>query len=89
VTRQERIAFLLEHLADVPGDRGAGDEHPDVQGWNHTSYEGLEWLLDLLRVSLPRGCRAVVCMYRYARFVGRAFVPALPRQSAPSLAPQS
>jgi hypothetical protein len=59
VTRQERIAFLLEHLEDVRAgvrDRGAGAEHVPLMcaAWNSPSYRELERLLTLLLAEQPR-----------------------------------
>lgn len=77
MTRQERIQFLLEHLADVQAgvrDRGTGGDHIPLmcRSWNHPSYQELERLLVLIRSAAPRGYRAVVGMYVHPRFVRRA-----------------
>jgi hypothetical protein len=59
VTRQERIAFLLEHLADVQAgvrDRGTGGDHIPLmcRCWNSPGYQEIERLLTQLRTEEPR-----------------------------------
>lgn len=78
MTRRERIAFLLDHYADVLAgvrDRGNGDStHLPLmcRVWNHPSYRELERLLPLLGADVRPLYRAVVGMYVYPRFVRRA-----------------
>jgi hypothetical protein len=80
VTRQERIAFLLEHFHDVLAgvrDKGLGGEHVPLmcRAWNAPSYQELERLLPLLSVEARPLYRALVGMYVYPRFVRRAVCP--------------
>lgn len=69
MTRRERIAFLLDHYADVLAgvrDRGNGDS-------THLhSCAGCGRLLPLLGADVRPLYRAVVGMYVYPRFVRRA-----------------
>jgi hypothetical protein len=90
MTRQERIAFLLEHLADVQAgvrDRGTGGDHIPLmcRVWNHPSYQELERLLPLLGKAARPFYRAVVGMYVYPRHVRRAVCPRCGDVKAPAL----
>ena len=89
VTRHERIAFLLEHLADVQAgvrDRGTGGDHIPLMWrvWNHPSYQELERLLPLLGKAARPLYRAVVGTYVYPRFVRRAVCPRCNAVKAPA-----
>jgi hypothetical protein len=90
VTRQERIAFLLEHFHDVLAgvrDRGLGGEHVPLmcRAWNAPSYQELERLLPILSVDARPLYRAVVGMFVYPRFVRRAVCPKCGTVKPPNL----
>jgi len=88
VTRRERIAFLLEHYADVLA--GLYDDRSDGQSvrlmcssWNHPSYQELERLLPLLAARSTAAYHAVVATYKYPSFRRKAWCPRC-QQAAPA-----